>query len=159
MPKIVERDHSMEFNRLTWIGLIVAAVGWAMLLLGATVSEDVWKAWEYFGATAPNLSVVSTSNSMIVSGFGLAILGALQSGFGALHRFFEAVLQRSQRAQAQTAPAMKQPAKLSAHEIAEEGWMGNRAYVRFANGTVQIETLLGVRSFASFDEAREFIGW
>ena len=36
--------------------------------------------------------------------------------------------------------------------------MGNRAYVRFANGTVQIETLLGVRNFASFDEAREFIG-
>jgi len=158
MPKIVKRDHSMEFNRLTWIGLIVAAVGWAMLIFGATVSEDVWKAWEYFGATAPNLSVVSASNSMIMSGFGLAILGALQSGFSALHRFFEAVLQRSQRAQAQTAPAMKQPAKLSVNDIAEEGWMGNRAYVRFANGTVQIETLLGVRNFASFDEAREFIG-
>jgi hypothetical protein len=158
MSKMVEGDHDMEFNRLTWAGLVVAAVGWAMLLLGATASQDVWKIWEYFGMTIPNLSVVSTANSMIVSGFGLAILGTLQSGFSSLHRFFEAVLQRSQRGQMQAATALKQTGNFSSNKIAEEGWMGNRAYVRFANGTVQIETLLGVRNFSSFDEAREFIG-
>jgi hypothetical protein len=158
MPETVERDHSMEFNRLTWTGLIVAAVGWTLLLLGATVSKEVWGIWDYFGTTVPDLSAVSASNSMILSGFGLAILGALQSGFSSLHLFFEAVLQRSQRAQVQAATSLKQTANFASSKIAEEGWMGDRAYVRFANGTVQIETLLGVRNFSSVDEAREFIG-
>ena len=148
----------MEFGRLTWIGLIVAAIGWATLFLGWVVSEDLQKALEHFGAIRPDLSIVSTSNCLIVSGFGLAILGALQKGFGALQSFFEAVLQRSQRVQMQAAPAAQRPAKIPESDIAEEGWVGNRAYVRLANGTVQIETLLGVRNFASFDEAREFIG-
>ena len=35
--------------------------------------------------------------------------------------------------------------------------MGDRAYGRSANGTVQIETLPGARNFSSFDEAGEFV--
>lgn len=146
----------MEFSRLTRAGLIVAAIGWTLLLLHMAISAEVGQAWRSFGLNAPNLSVVTASNNVIVSGFALAILGALQSGFGALQRFFEAVLQRSQRAQ--SAPVIQHPTKLCANDVAEEGWIGNRAYVLFTNGTVQIETLLGVRNFASFAEAREFIG-
>jgi hypothetical protein len=148
----------MEFGKLTWTGLIIAAAGWIALILGATVSEDFWRTLPLIGELRPNLSVVGTSNSLIVSGLGLAILGALQKGFGVFQRFFEAVLQRSQRAEMQPAPIVKQSAKVQESEIAERGRVSGRSYVRLANGTVQIETLLGVRNFASFDEAREFIG-
>ena len=152
------RDRVMEFGKLTWTGLIIAGAGWAALILGATVSDDFWKSLPQIGELRPDLSIVSTSNSLIVSGLGLAILGVLQKGFGVFQRFFEAVLQRSQRAEMQPAPIVKQPPKVQESEIAERGRVGGRSYVRRANGTVQIETLLGVRNFASFDEAKEFIG-
>jgi len=39
-----------------------------------------------------------------------------------------------------------------------EGQLGGRPYVLFADGAVDLETVFGVRSFASLDEARAFIG-
>lgn len=139
----------MIFDRLTWIGLMIAALGWALLFSAPQVL-----------ALATSLSGQSCSFNMagaaectILSGFGIAILGALQTGFGALNRFFEAVLVR-------TAPA---PAKASAlqsapqRKIIERGWVKDRAYVLFADGSVEVETMLGRRLFPSLQDAQEFI--
>lgn len=40
----------------------------------------------------------------------------------------------------------------------EEGFIADRAYRILSDGTVEVETLLGVRAFESLDVAREFIG-
>ena len=42
--------------------------------------------------------------------------------------------------------------------IVEEGWLGNRPFVRFADGVVEVETVLGARRFRNAEEARGFVG-
>ena len=99
---------------------------------------------------------------LIVSGFLIAILGTLRAGVVTLRQFFEAVLQRAAAAAAQPAPPMPEPepepAYVEPDAIVERGRVGDRAYVLFGDGSVEVETLLGVRRFASIDEARDFIG-
>ena len=50
-----------------------------------------------------------------------------------------------------------EPAYVEPDAIVERGRVGDRAYVLFGDGSVEVETLLGVRRFASIDEARDFI--
>ncbi len=85
--------------------------------------------------------------------FGIAILGTLQMGFGALNRFFQAVLVRT------APPPTKAEAPQLAHQrkIIERGWVKDRAYVLFSDGSVEVETMLGRRRFPSLQEAQEFI--
>lgn len=130
--------------------------------------------------------MAAIAQSAIISGFGVGIIGALQTGFGALNCFFAAVLARSGQARAQTAaPAAAYPvaqtqapaanyraaaqtpapaAKAIARQqpapprkILERGWVKDRAYVLFADGSVEVETMLGRRIFPSLQEAQEFI--
>ena len=134
---------------------------------------------------APLVNVPAIAQSAILSGFGVSIIGALQTGFGALDRFFAAVLARSGQARAQTSPssaaypaaqspapaanyraappaapaaraiARQQPAQ--PRKILERGWVKDRAYVLFVDGSVEVETMLGRRIFPSLQEAQEFI--
>ncbi|QBR70206.1 hypothetical protein CU048_01715 [Beijerinckiaceae bacterium] len=89
----------------------------------------------------------------ILSGFGIAILGALQTGFGALQRFFASVLERA------NAPSRANPGPSGSQQrkIVERGWLKDRAYVLFMDGSVEIETMLGRRHFPSLEDAQEFI--
>jgi prepilin-type processing-associated H-X9-DG protein len=83
----------------------------------------------------------------------MAILGALQTGFDALNRFFESVLERTAKSgQAALAKRPETPRK-----IVERGWLKDRAYVLFMDGSVEIETMLGRRLFPSLQDAQEFI--
>ena len=84
----VPRDFDAgRFGRLTWLGLLVAAIGWA-LLLGATVAGARL-------APSSRADFVEIARCLVGSGFALALIGTLQTGFGALNRFFSAVLTRS----------------------------------------------------------------
>ena len=105
---------------------------------------------------------------LVVTGLGLAILGGLREGFGALNGFFDAALQRS---------AAQRPSSVSdvSDEFVEDdvdtGYqpVGNRFaaerpahgsarnYTILSDGSVEVDTLLGTRIFASMDEARDFI--
>jgi hypothetical protein len=89
----------------------------------------------------------------ILSGFGISILGALQTGFGALNKFFEAALARSAQSQGK---AGDQP-HARQRQIVERGWVKDRAYVLFTDGAVEVETMLGRRHFPSLQDAKEFI--
>ena len=137
---------ALEISRLTWIGLVVAALGWA-LMIGETAAADVVRAGR---ATASlHADLVEIARCMIGSGFGLAVVGALQSGFGTLNRFFEAVLSRS----AQRAPAASAPAPVASAAPTR----ARRPYRTLADGSVEVETILGTRRFATMHEAAEFI--
>ncbi|MGA2637450.1 hypothetical protein [Methylocella sp.] len=51
--------------------------------------------------------------------------------------------------------ARQQPAQ--PRKILERGWVKDRAYVLFVDGSVEVETMLGRRIFPSLQEAQEFI--
>ncbi len=143
---------TLEVGRLTWIGLAVAAIGWTVLL-GETAIVDI------LSVKVPrplpptfHVDLVDIAKCIIASGFGFAVIGALQSGFGTLNRFFSAVLVRSeQRASvhASGAPTVDVPSAPARDK---------RPYRLLADGSIEVETILGTRRFATMKEAREFIG-
>lgn len=135
----------LALGRLTWIGLIVAALGWTLMICEATMADVLAR-----GSRAPTLhgDLVAVAQGLIGSGFGLAIVGALQSGFGTLNRFFEAVLMRS------TQRAGGSPAAVP---VAPAAGRERRPYRTLADGSVEVETIVGTRRFASMQEAAEFI--
>ena len=147
-PTLSSDFDALEIGRLTWIGLIVAALGW-VLLIGEGTLADIVPARS--GRISPSLhaDLFDIAKCIIASGFGLAIIGALQSGFGTLNRFFAAVLTRSsQRSPSASAPSAGRPPEPT-HQ--------RRPYRLLGDGSVEVETILGTRRFASMHEAREFI--
>ena len=141
---------SFGIGRLVWIGLILAAIGW-VLLLGETALAD----FVVSRATRPltptfHADVMEIGKCLIGSGFALSILGGLQNGFGTLNRFFGAVLSRSSNRQAvdsePVGPTFTAPLDVK-----------RRPYRLFPDGSVEVETIVGTRRFATMDDAREFI--
>jgi hypothetical protein len=139
---------------------MVVALGWALLLSGNSATEEVLR---IFGRASVPLNFVAIGQATILTGFGLAILGALQTGFGSLKQFFDMVLERTaQNAKQNLAIAVEAPQQPSPppspKKVVERGTLKDRSYMRFGDGTIEIETLLGLRRFASIQEAAEFIG-
>ncbi|WP_041367396.1 hypothetical protein [Methylocella silvestris] len=176
----------MVFERLTWIGFMIVAAGWALLFSSPQLHYAMPRFPGQVGESGA-LDFALVAQSVIFCGLGLAIIGALQTGFGALNKFFEAVMARSQltssrvpapapppqnsagrpSASAPLQPSLRpapQPKAVSAkarpenaRKILERGWVKDRAYVQFGDGSVEVETLLGRRMFSSLHEAQEFI--
>jgi hypothetical protein len=142
----------MIFDRLTWVGFMVVALGWALLFSTPQLAEVIANlTGRSMNAGYVNMPTIALCT--IFSGFGVAILGALQTGFGALSKFFESVLERTAKSNPATlANRPEQPRK-----IVERGWLKDRAYVLFMDGSVEIETMLGRRLFPSLQDAQEFI--
>ena len=148
----VQAFDNLEIGRLTWIGLTLSAIGWALLLGEVALSDFVVAK---IARTVPptfHADLVDIAKCIIASGLGLAIVGSLQTGFGALNRFFEAVLMRSNSRttpQRQTEPTVD-PIKPAAT-------VDKRPYRLFPDGSVEVETILGTRRFDTMAEARDFI--
>jgi hypothetical protein len=145
---------SPSVTKLTWIGAALAIVGWIVLLAGGGIAPAL-------GLALDAAHVATIGQTLVLCGVGLAILDALHAGFGALNRFFEAILQRSAARPPQpTHMPARAPAEpeAPANDITERGRLNGRAYLRYRDGSVEIETLLGVRRFASVEEAEEFVG-
>lgn len=142
----------MIFDRLTWIGFMIVALGWALLFSTPQLAE-LLASFTGRSMNAGYLNLPNIAFCTILTGFGVAILGALQTGFGALNKFFESVLERTSKSGANSrANRPQQPRK-----IIERGWLKDRAYVLFMDGSVEIETMLGRRLFPSLQDAQEFI--
>lgn len=144
----------MRVTRTMRIGLGIVGIGWGVQVAGAPL-----------GGASASLSVTGLAQSLILTGFGLAILAALHNGFGALNRFFETIAQRSAAAAAKApppppppAPIITVPERSDPDRLKGRGRIGERPYLQFADGSVEVETLLGSRRFESLEEARAFIG-
>jgi prepilin-type processing-associated H-X9-DG protein len=142
----------MQFDKMTWIGLMIVALGWSLLLSAPQLTHFLAGLTGRIDGLA-SLDAISIAECTILSGFGIAILGALQTGFGVTKGFLETALTRA------APPPTKVSGAGSARpkKIAERGWVKDRAYVLFVDGSVEVETMLGRRFFASLQEAREFI--
>lgn len=53
--------------------------------------------------------------------------------------------------------AIVKPQPSQPRKIPERGWVKDRAYVLFTDGSVEVETMLGRRMFPSLQDAQEFI--
>ncbi|HEY1736769.1 MAG TPA: hypothetical protein VGG12_08985 [Methylovirgula sp.] len=142
----------MAFDRLTWVGLMIVALGWALLLSGASSIDALA---HLVGLQTVPVNLGTLSQATMLTGFGLAILGALQTGFGALKRFFDLILERTARTAPKMTVDMPRAEKTS---IVERGLLRDRPYVLFGDGSIEVETLLGMRRFTSLQDAYEFIG-
>lgn len=140
------------FDRLMWIGFIIVALGWAFLLSGLQLVEVVTNLTGHsMNASYLNMPIVALCT--VLTGFGVAIVGVLQAGFGTLNKFFDSVFERSGK----SSTKMLQKHEEQPRKIIERGWLKDRAYVLFMDGSVEIETMLGRRLFPSLQDAREFI--
>ena len=169
-----------KLNVLTWVGLLVAASGWAVLLFGGRLAAYFADAAPASALWVPEVDRGGLANALLLTGFGLAVLAALQRGFGALNRFFDAVLgnlappqPRPDRATAEFEAAMahpvpppirrpeplrKPPEPLRKPPRPPVRPPGVANYTVRDDGTAEVETLLGVRRFTSMEEVEEFIG-
>lgn len=141
----------MVFDKTTWIGLIIAAFGWTMVVS----TPQLTAYWANGGppALATSLDIARIAQCTILSGFGIAILGGLQTGFAILKKALEARLVGSALRETKLSAQNAVPTR----KIVERGWVKNRAYILFDDGSVEIETMLGRRLFGSLDEAQQFI--
>jgi hypothetical protein len=172
---------------------VIVVIGWVLLLAAAQLNHFFASFSGSDGVGNASFNVDMIAQCTIWSGFGIAIICTLQTGFGALHQFFDAVLVRSGKAQFEMPRDLRAERKLAAgalqikegeassakstqtklvtnkltqgaskaqtgiKKIVERGWVKDRAYVLFADGAVEVETMLGLRRFASLQEAHDFI--
>ncbi len=154
----------MKTDRFTWFGLALALVGWAVLIADLFVAETVLKAGNLVAVTALRGDVVTLSQTAILSGIGLAVVGVLRRGFGSLREVFDALLAPPpvtvQPLPVEERPEPKPPMPAAAvivERMPVTGQIKDRNYVILPDGSVEVDTLLGTRVFASLDEARDFI--
>jgi hypothetical protein len=151
----------MVFDRFTWTGLMAVAFGWALLFSSAELSEFIARTIGGASIGSSPANMVGIAQCTIVSGFGIAILGVLRNGFGVVIRSLDPEIARMQgiqspwRSEPQPSAPMQHAGRRG--KIAERGWVKDRAYVLFVDGTVEVETLLGLRRFASLQDAQDFI--
>jgi hypothetical protein len=155
----------MPFPRLTWAGLLIATLGWGLLL-----SYPLLAPHEVVSATAseirdPARFVLIFGENAVITGFALALLGALEKALHLLSRLNSgAPPPRMQAAPRNPMSGSMPPVtppflqQRSPNEVVTRGALNGRDYVLFRDGSVMVETLLGPRRFASISEAQEFIG-
>lgn len=148
----------MPFPRLTWAGLLVATLGWGLLL-----SYPLWAPHGAAAAISGNefrdsaRFLLVFGENAIMTGLAIALLGAAEKVIVLLAR------QPANSGQGKTggAPMRASPQLMAPRqntEIVTRGAVGGRDYVLFRDGSVVVETLLGPRRFLSLSEAQEFIG-
>ncbi len=153
-------------NRLVGFGLALVVLGWVVLVADLALSDAVLEAGSLVAVLSLKADIVTLAQTLVMTGFGLAIVGALREGFGALNRFFDAVLQRSSTPR--PAPMPNPPtADVQRGDLAAATQGGDRIlspephrdrnYLILPDGSIEVETLLGTRIFATMDEARDFI--
>ena len=135
-------------------------LGWVLLLADLLLSDAVLKAGGLVAVLTLKADIATLAQTLVLTGLGLALLGGLREGFGALNRFFDAVIQRS-------AASRPSPMPVVADDIVIVPPAGERApstvphrdrnYVILSDGSVEVDTLLGTRIFATMEEARDFI--
>ena len=141
---------TLEIGRLTWIGLSLAAIGWTFLLGETAMVDIVVTKWVRPPTPMFHADMLDIGKCLIGSGFALAIIGGLHTGFGTLNRFFGAVLSRSTQRQP-VEPDASAPPFVAPREARR------RPYRTFPDGSVEVETIVGTRRFETMADARDFI--
>ena len=166
----------MTFPRMTWIGLLIATLGWGILICYPLVVSFTIDAAQGQAGRDPGRFIPLIGENAIMTGLAIAVLGALERALCLLSKISASGI--AARAQAPAArglhaapagpinvaqglPTQSEPALMSQRstsDVVTRGALNGRDYVLFRDGSVVLETLLGPRRFASITEAQEFIG-
>lgn len=147
-------SRARRLGLLTWTGLVVVAVGWGLLVLSIVFADLLIAKAPRLMPPVLHADLIEISRCVIVTGFGLAVLGALQAGFSRLDRTFGFALARPTMADE---PRLEPAFAASAPERVAPGQGKRRPYRVFADGSVEVDTIVGTRLFKTMAEAREFI--
>jgi hypothetical protein len=163
----------MPFPRLTWVGLLIATLGWGFLLSYPLLAPAVVTSSGGAEIRDPARFILVFGENAVVTGFAIALLGGMERALRLLGRISGNAGQMRTQAKpgvAATAPApvqappiaaMTSPSLMSqrsANDVVTRGALNGRDYILFRDGSVVVETLLGARRFPSITEAQEFIG-
>jgi len=166
----------MPFPRLTWAGLLIATLGWGLLLSYPLLAPSVLVSSGATEIRDPARFILVFGENAIVTGLAIALLGAFERALRLLGRIAGGAGQMRAPAKpvappivppapvhaAQPAPMPLQTPMLmsqrAATDVVTRGALNGRDYVLFRDGSVMLETLLGARRFPSITEAQEFIG-
>ena len=76
----------MNFNALTWIGLLIAGIGWLLLIFAPSLASVDFTGLGIERGRTPivNLHLLSINTNIILSGFAIAVLGAIQEAVNQL---------------------------------------------------------------------------
>lgn len=173
----------MTFPRMTWMGLLIATLGWGILICYPLVASFAIDPAQTQPVRDPGRFIPLIGENTVMTGLAIALLGALERALRLLAKIAGSgamAVERTQRGHAPAAPARKlqaapagpiavsqaQPVhnepmlmtQRTASDVVTRGALNGRDYVLFRDGSVVLETLLGPRRFASITEAQEFIG-
>ena len=165
----------MPFPRLTWAGLLIATLGWGLLLSYPLLAPAVVSSSGGTEIRDPARFILVFGENAVVTGLAIAVLGGLARALRLLGRIAGSAGQM----RAQSKPGMASMASAPVHagpvgtmptsshmlipqrtanDVVTRGALNGRDYVLFRDGSVVVETLLGARRFPSITEAQEFIG-
>jgi hypothetical protein len=150
----------MPFPRLTWAGLLIATLGWGLLLSYPLLAPHGAGA-DAHDVHDPARFILIFGENALVTGLAIALLGTMEKVIGLLSRQPQGAGQPKISQSARTPPQFAAPQMMAprpATEVVTRGALGGRDYVLFRDGSVVVETLLGPRRFLSLTEAQEFIG-
>lgn len=147
---------------LTWLGLLVAAIGWVMLLFGSFERTPAIRELGIPEGQVANLHRLFIAVSIILSGFAVALLGAIQeaadrlaAAWGAASRPSEAKLEHAGAPAPQSEAAEPPPPH---QDVVERGTLGGREYRVLRDGRIEMQTMVGPKHFVSLDQAAEYFG-
>ena len=151
----------MPFPRLTWAGLLVATLGWALLLTYPMLAANLAAVSGSAELRDPARFVLIFGENAVITGLAIAMLGVAEKMITLLNRQAAPAGASKSAPSARPSATLAQPQLMSARptsEIVTKGALAGRDYVQFRDGSVVVETLLGPRRFLSLTEAQEFIG-
>ena len=171
MSEFPRQGGAAPRNRFVTFGLAMVVVGWLALVADLVLSDAQLQPGSLVAMLALKSDIATLAQLLVVTGLGLALLGGLKEGFGALNRFFDSVLQRSAAArpaprpdfdddlrdEVVTAPRPPERVPGGGERPPAERPAAARNYTILPDGSVEVDTLLGTRIFANLDEARDFI--
>jgi hypothetical protein len=156
-PDIGQRGQLRKsVARLAGSGTVIASIGWFVALaIGAFI---FWSETPSQDGLAAHVSILShLAECVIVTGFGFAILDALERNRRQMSRALGALQRTTELADQRGAVTATGPSIAHQEATIGSGSLNGRDYALFADGSLEIETLLGRRRFASILDAREFI--
>ncbi len=98
------------------------------------------------------------AEGIIITGFGLAILDAIERNRVLSSRAVSSLQSKIVSLQRIEVSTMSTPTIEPRGEPVAVGSLNGREYKLFGDGSVEMETILGKRRFASILDAREFVG-
>lgn len=145
-----EREHLAAAAIFTGVSLMSAVTFVAGL---AAISSGAPAPWSH------GLIALSIGQIAIVGGASLKIYSLMEKNRKLLTKFSDTAAPSWSEQRRKPVITIAPPStSYETYDDSARGYLGDREYIMFSDGSIEIDTLLGRRRFTSLDAAREFVG-